>query len=686
MDRKDQTVAGRQRIVILGGGPAGVAAAYWLSAPEQKERYAITLYTQGWRLGGKCASGRNSKKDARIEEHGLHMLMGCYQNAFATLRSCYADWRATKADPANPFQRWSDAFLPQRLISLMEQDGPGSPPSWSPWNFRFPRRAGEPGDELLPPGALQDGNAPSDDGLIFQMASWLSDNLPDQAPFAPSLRLALHKLKEVLRGLARDDASAQTALLQASASIHETLNRARQIASGTDPTSYSIASRALDRYAILADLGVAIAYGYLRDIWGRGPAAYDALNGLDLREWLRTRHASHAAIQSAPIRGFYDLVFAYTTAEPKGGSMATGAALRAVLEILFGYHNAPLFKMAAGTGDAIFTPFYDVLTGRGVTIEFFSQVTALRPSGTSKLGEIDIRLQAATVSGGPYRPLIRVKELDCWPNQPLWKQLVDGDSLEAKGVCFESSACTVSVGMTTLRAGADFDVAITALPPDALKPIATDLTSSSSAWQQALSQSASAWTQALQLWMKPNLADLGWRYGSTVLTAFAEPYDSWGDMSQVIACEDWNVGSEPGSVGYFCGRLEGYEGPIDPAAIDAAATHAADAWLDEYLAILWPDVGAHPVQRGLALDRFGRANFDLSERYVLTPAGDNVASRFDPAKPAGFGNLYAIGDWTKTRFSGGCFESAIESAMLASCAISGFPRCMESNTASLSGK
>jgi hypothetical protein len=32
-----------------------------------------------------------------------------------------------------------------------------------------------------------------------------------------------------------------------------------------------------------------------------------------------------------------------------------------------------------------------------------------------------------------------------------------------------------------------------------------------------------------------------------------------------------------------------------------------------------------------------------------------------------------VGDWTRTRFSGGCFESAIESGMLAARAISGVP-------------
>src|SRR5690242_12662416 len=130
------------RIVIIGGGAAGVAAAFWLTAPEQNHRYRVTLYTQGWRLGGKCASGRNLSTGDRIEEHGLHMLMGCYQNAFVTLRACYDAWTPP---PGSPITTWTDAFLPQRHLTLMEQDGRGG--GWAPWDFdNLPQWPGRPGD------------------------------------------------------------------------------------------------------------------------------------------------------------------------------------------------------------------------------------------------------------------------------------------------------------------------------------------------------------------------------------------------------------------------------------------------------------------------------------------------------------------------------------------------------------
>ena len=49
----------RQKVAILGGGAASCSAALALTAqPGWKERYDITMYQLGWRLGGKAASGR----------------------------------------------------------------------------------------------------------------------------------------------------------------------------------------------------------------------------------------------------------------------------------------------------------------------------------------------------------------------------------------------------------------------------------------------------------------------------------------------------------------------------------------------------------------------------------------------------------------------------------------------------
>lgn len=667
------------RIAILGGGPAGVVAAYWLSRPEQNGRYAVTLYTQGWRLGGKCASGRNMDLGARIEEHGLHMLMGCYENAFTTLRDAYTDWRQLKPDPGSAFQTWEDAFLPQRLVTVMSQDGPGTPPSWSPWNFNCPQLPGKPGDpvdEVI-------------DDLIVRACEMLIGQTPDEAPFAALLKPALEALIQVLKDpLTGNIGGVKAALVSAGQAVQQSIGQTQMLAQLQAPalppgwpnvSDITDFLQSLQRLAILADLVVAIGLGYLRDILGQGAGAYDALDSVDFRTWLSSNGASGETLSSAPVQAFYDLTFAAVGGNPQNWSIAAGCALRAQLEIAVGYRDAPLWKMAAGMGDTVFTPLYEVLTARGVKVEFFTRITGLSASAGGQLDSIEVTTQATMADGTPYAPLIPVpygqgQSLDCWPNQPLWDQLTNGAQLQADGVDFEKSWCTVSEGPPIqLTAGVDFDIAILAMPPEAIRSVGDSLVLNSARWGDALGESASVGTQSLQLWLKPDLDGLGWQDGSTVLTSFVEPYDSWGDMSQVIPAENWGAANTPGSIAYFCGCYALPGGTINPPKAEQGAAIEATNWMGTNLSTLWPKAGPADPDNPNFLGRYDVANFDLSDLYVQTPAGNNVAARFSPATPADFGNLYVVGDWTKTRFSGGCFESAVESAMLASRAISGFP-------------
>ena len=663
-----------KRVVILGGGPAGVAAAYWLSHPEQKGQYQVTLYTLGWRLGGKCASGRNAAQNYSIEEHGLHMMMGSYHNGFATLRACYLDWRKLKSDPANMFQTWKDAFLPQPLVTMMENYSSNSPTVWEPWQFKFPHLWGEPGDGPLVAGSGEHPLTP-DEQLLITMSQWLLSETPTTAPYYGQLQTAMQAVHALFLTASTNTAQV-IAQLQSAASAVQPLT-----AHPPNPAASAAAAVSIDwrKWAILADLGIAFAIGFIFDLYNR-PGGYDTLNQQDLRPWLQSHGATSAAANSAPINAFYDLAFAAIDGNSNGpGSVAAGVTFRTILEMVFGYRDAPLFKMAAGMGDTVFTPMYDVLTARGVDIRFFSRVTGLTPGAGNVLQQIDISVQATTVGGAPYRPLTRItcangKQLDVWPNQPDWNQLTDGAELDRAGADFEYSGWTKSYGAISLVAERDFDIAISALPPAAVQPIGEALSQESPQWKTALNESRSVGTQSLQLWLKPTTSELGWTAGDTVLTSYAQPYDSWGDMSQVIGSECWPPSSQPGSIGYFCGTVQLLKGPITPVGMDEAVAQEASIWMTANLTTIWPKIGSDPVRSTDILQRFDQANFDWSDMYVQTPAGDNVKSRFDPSAPAGFTNFYAVGDWTRTRFSGGCFESAIESAMLVSYGISGFPQ------------
>lgn len=655
------------RIVILGGGPAGVAAAFWLTAPEQNGRYQVTLYTQGWRLGGKCASGRNHSKGDRIEEHGLHMLMGCYQNAFATLRACYDAWNPP---PGNPIPTWTQAFLPQREVTLMETDGPGG--GWAPWNFPdLPQTSGEPGDGYGAGAIAAAAPAAEMHTLILKLADWLEQSVGAQKLINGGAD-AIKALRAPLASPTDEATKQKLAVLQTANEQLRVAFEGKTRQRKNVPLGFP--DSAVSRLLILANLGFAMGLGYLRDIALQGEGAYDRLNALDFRAWLKTCDAFSETLAAAPIRAFYDVIFAYpggVAGDIDTGSIAAGVTFRFLMELTFGYRNSPLWKMAAGTGDAIFTPFYQVLEAQQPgCVKFFSRLADMSAGTDGRIQSIDISIQAVTTNGAPYNPLVQVKNLLCWPNQPDWNQLENGSILKGEKVNFESSFCTVSVGPPqTLRVDQDFDLVIIAIPPAAILETPASFAQGSAAWQTALQGSSSVATQSLQLWMSATVEQLGWTLGTTVLSAFAEDYDSWGDMSHLLPMETWSGTNVPEAIGYFLGCLPvPQQPPPTPCSMLQAATQLADQWMAQSLPTLWPNYSPSQV-----VSRYDVANFDGSDLYVQTPGGTNIANRFSSEAAAGFSNLYVVGDWTRTRYSGGCFESAVESAMLASRAISGFP-------------
>src|SRR5262245_25834311 len=127
------------RVIVIGGGCAAMTAAFELSRPEHGGRYQVTLYQVGWRLGGKGASGRGPS--GRIEEHGLHLWMGWYENAFQLMRECYDE---LGRDPErSPIASWRDAFEPASLTGVMERSAGGE---WVPFLSALPPSEGSPGD------------------------------------------------------------------------------------------------------------------------------------------------------------------------------------------------------------------------------------------------------------------------------------------------------------------------------------------------------------------------------------------------------------------------------------------------------------------------------------------------------------------------------------------------------------
>ena len=131
------------KVAILGGGMAGLSAAWRLSEPGWRERFdGITVYQRGWRLGGKGASSRG--EHGRIEEHGLHIWLGSYENAFALLRECYTELDRAATDLRSPIKHWYEALIPADNPGLADQFGE----TWLTWLGTHPvddQLPGEPG-------------------------------------------------------------------------------------------------------------------------------------------------------------------------------------------------------------------------------------------------------------------------------------------------------------------------------------------------------------------------------------------------------------------------------------------------------------------------------------------------------------------------------------------------------------
>ena len=137
--------------------------------------------------------------------------------------------------------------------------------------------------------------------------------------------------------------------------------------------------------------------------------------------------------------------------------------LNHLLRLVGAYQGAIFYKMEAGMGDVVFAPMYEVLKRRGVRFEFFHMVQNLALSDAYEHVErIELDRQVSLKDGAAsYEPLISVKGLPCWPNQPLWDQIEDGDVLREAHYDYEDRASDWPVAeRVVLRRGHEFDVAL----------------------------------------------------------------------------------------------------------------------------------------------------------------------------------------------------------------------------------
>jgi uncharacterized protein with NAD-binding domain and iron-sulfur cluster len=718
----------RKRIAILGGGMAGMTAAMALTDPENpaRDRYEVTLFQMGWRLGGKGASGRNTAPGMRnrIEEHGLHIWFGCYDNAFALMRKAYEE---LDRPPDAPLARWRDAFKPHGTSGIETQFRG----KWFRWVGNAPLNHSAPGyGGLLPMWTYLRFGA-----LMFYR-NFLRRDAPPPSPTGdeyvtfPSGR----RRKEAVRhGRAEEwffkTLGALVRRLRFLSGVLQLVMKAlvwfnRQLLKAYWRSHRDAVSRDLieqERWVLL-HLMYAIFAGMVRDrVILDG---FKTINGQDFRDWIASHALDDGGVManSGMMLGIYDGMFAYIDGDntrppgapwPPKAKIEAGECLLACIREGLTYRGSPIWKMQAGMGDTVFGPMYQVLKRRGVRFELFHRVDQVTASEDGRtVDRIDMTRQARVIDRvhelGGYAPLIDVKGLPCWPSRPLYAQLVDGDILEREGIDLESyGASWQGDEPRVLERGRDFDDVVMAISVGGLPYIACDLAKKSRKWRDMLAHMRTTRTLASQFWYRRTAFQLGWTsMAEPVVSGYdTGPLNTWADMTHLIERESWDAGARPGreeyplNIAYYCGVMADDPplpvtecGPRAPFPDQEAENRKVEAisreLVTQHLKPLFPEANPEPgvfrwewlvdqteirkEHEERFVVQYFRANVEPTERYVLSVPGSD-RHRLDAHDDDEFVNLYLAGDWTNCGLNLGCIEAATMSGLLASNALSAWP-------------
>lgn len=393
------------RVVIVGGGCAGMAAAWELA---KQPGYEIHVYEKTPRLGGKGSSTRD--EHGRILEHGLHVWMGWYENAFRMMRQCYshvedklAEEEKLKLQEKDRDPKWrelahgrfDDAFMPEPNVGLIDPKFHGEPVMWS---VLFPPNEGQPGTPMMPEdnpftmAAYMTRSMEMVRSLILSMVEDIPGQTPGpprpdrrsrsdeilsldiQTPAADSTAALLNRMAAVSRAGALTGAAA---LLQLVTMLEAWLRR-QNIGPKAPESTLAIAEAAVSQARKLLrdlvgvdkrlrmkteviDIVLTIMIGLFNDRVMFRKDGLDSLNDYDYREWLNLHGATKTSLESRFIRAAYDFAFAYVDGNLGKPRLAAGVAIRGGFRMFFTYRGAAFWRMCSGMGDAVFAPLYAVL-------------------------------------------------------------------------------------------------------------------------------------------------------------------------------------------------------------------------------------------------------------------------------------------------------------------------------------
>ncbi len=722
-------MSNKKKIAVLGGGMGSLSAVFEITNyPGWEEHYDITVYQMGWRLGGKLAIGRGPCD--RIEEHGIHVFLGFYNNAFRLMQETYAERKSKNLDPGNPFQEWTQAF--NKHSSIMLPHFSTSLGKWTNFTINFPENEMVPGEGPVPNHMdhlikLLDWILKLEDefrkyetgcaGVLIKAAIKLF--LPQKtAKFAqtksitPPKKPDFEKLKKIRSHYSTLKSNKFTDTASDIETIEKILDYLDDFLLDLQEALNDLHKEDGELYdfVIWAQLGVVNMKGIFKDkVFDpvTNNFNFDLINHLDYRQWLTTHGADNEVIYCAPVRDIYTLVFAYKNGDTsQDGQIAAGTALRGAMLIVLGYKGAVMYKFSSGTADVAISPMYQVLKSRGVKFEFFQKVKKIHHGSDKLIQKITMERQMKLRDGlTEYDPFYEVNKIQSWPSMPIFDQLdaqqvQQYKQLEAqeKYVNLESNWSAWQGETYELNINQDFDQVICGIAIGALKDICNEIKDNNQSWKDMLEQVATVQTQAVQLWLKPTLAQLGmdvtkWgmKAGDRPITdTYTNPINSWIDFTDLVEVEKWDPSNKPGFLVYYCGNLmdeENIPGSEDnnfPATQYSRVYETAIQWLSNNAGYFWP-LGVIPenpqgINFKLLIDPHnpGETNGMKKMANQFFRANIDPSERYTLSLPGsaqyrlkadntGYTNLFLAGDWIDCDLNMGCVEATVISGLM--CAI-----------------
>ena len=360
-----------KKVAILGGGAASCSAALALTGqPGWKERYDVTIYQLGWRLGGKAASGRNKDYGQRVEEVAGHHFPSTFIETKRLLRSVYDELDRPEEAPIRTFE---EAFRSKSVWTGLDMDCEIDPKCFS-MDSLF--------EQLI--GTVNRMT----DKMIKELKIDYTINKKHLKPDSTHLKFEVASIQALLKNM--------FPVVKSNSPRQEVLS--------------------------IIDTAAAVIIGFIED--NLLQSGFHRINDLDLRQWLKKHGASETTLDSRFVLVHYDESISYINGDRHRPNMEAGTALLLFLPFYFCCEETVKWEQEVGLGDAVFAPIYEILKERGVRFKFFHKIEELNLSNANSNIVEQIRMtKQVNLVGEEYHPLIEVKGLPSWPNEPKYDNI-----------------------------------------------------------------------------------------------------------------------------------------------------------------------------------------------------------------------------------------------------------------------